>query len=472
MPLVQRANAVLGTIEPARPVFLLDRSEPLPSATTLGRTVQLARADRASGERSSIVRGPSGRHLLTYDDGASEGALAALIACASRPAARWRPIRKRFRCWRWPSIAASDIPVLINGPTGTGKEVLSRFIHDRRPRRQALHRDQLRRHARGDARSLLFGHQKGAFTGANAAGEGFFRAADGARCCSTRSPRCRFRCRLLRALQEGKSFLGATQPVKVDVRIIACANRDLPSKSPKAASAPTSLPPQRLPADAASAARTARRHRPARLRLVLRHVAPGATIPWIGEAALRCCRPMAGRAMSANWKTSCAAPCCWPGMPERSGLSTSCSTVRSGSRRNRADRSRAGASLAGNGHANGKLSNIVQMSEARAILETLEACGGSRLAAARQLGISERTCAIASLRSAKPASPLREVVDELDPRHRQRRRVQQILALRQQIIDARNCCNKCAAATRPPPPAPATPRQDRSPMRSRPRSTR
>ena len=40
---------------------------------------------------------------------------------------------------------------------------------------------------------------------------------------------------------------------------------------------------------------------------------------------------------------------------------------------------------------NGKLSNIVQLSEARAIMETLEACGGSRVAAARQLGISERT---------------------------------------------------------------------------------
>jgi two-component system response regulator FlrC len=282
--------------------------------------------------------------------------------------------------------------VLINGPTGTGKEVLSRFIHDRSARADkpfiAINCAAM---PEAMLEAMLFGHQKGAFTGANAAGEGFFRAADGARCCSTRSPRCRFRCRLLRALQERKSFLGATHPVKVDVRIIACANRDLPRSRrrplPRRPLYRLNVFPLMLrplcerPDDIA----------PLAFAMVLRHVAPGMTIPWIGEAALRCCRPILAGQCPRTGKRRAPRPCFWPGMPERSGLSTSCSTVRSGSRRNRADRSRAGASLAGNGHANGKLSNIVQMSEARVILATLEACGGNRLAAARQLGISERT---------------------------------------------------------------------------------
>src|SRR5690606_12006552 len=120
----------------------------------------------------------------------------------------------------------------INGPTGTGKEVLSQFIHNRSARRDkpfvaincaAMPETMLE--------ALLFGHQKGAFTGASSGGEGFFRAADGGTLLLDEIAEMPLglQAKLLRALQEGEVVpVGATTAVKVDVRIIACANRDLP----------------------------------------------------------------------------------------------------------------------------------------------------------------------------------------------------------------------------------------------------
>ena len=118
---------------------------------------------------------------LDYVDGSSETALAALLAAATPAglpiAADTESLSVLALAER---LANSDIPVLINGPTGTGKEVLSRYIHTRSPRRDgpfiavncaAMPEAMLE--------AMLFGHQKGAFTGATSASEGFFRAADG-----------------------------------------------------------------------------------------------------------------------------------------------------------------------------------------------------------------------------------------------------------------------------------------------------
>jgi len=127
-------------------------------------------------------------------------------------------------------VAKSDANVLIKGQTGVGKEGMARFVHVQS--------------GRGDknfiavncaalpetmVEAILFGHKKGAFTGATAAAEGLFRAADGGTLFLdeiTELP-LMLQAKLLRALQEGEILpVGETQAVKVDVRIVAAANRD------------------------------------------------------------------------------------------------------------------------------------------------------------------------------------------------------------------------------------------------------
>lgn len=77
-----------------------------------------------------------------------------------------------------------------------------------------------------------FGHQKGSFTGATQASEDFFRAADGATLpLGEIAEMPQLQAKVLRVLQEGEVVpIGLTQPVKVDVRIVACANRGLPTE--------------------------------------------------------------------------------------------------------------------------------------------------------------------------------------------------------------------------------------------------
>ena len=80
---------------------------------------------------------------------------------------------------------------------------------------------------------MLFGHQKGAFTGATQASEGFMRAADGGTLLLDEIAEMplQLQAKLLRALQEQEVVpIGSTRPIKVDVRVIACANRDLPTE--------------------------------------------------------------------------------------------------------------------------------------------------------------------------------------------------------------------------------------------------
>jgi flagellin-like hook-associated protein FlgL len=82
-----------------------------------------------------VIREGGQRFRLRYDEATSEAALAALLACSAKPgmpiAADTESLSVLALADR---LAASDIPVLINGPTGTGKEVLSRFIHNRSQR--------------------------------------------------------------------------------------------------------------------------------------------------------------------------------------------------------------------------------------------------------------------------------------------------------------------------------------------------
>ena len=128
-------------------------------------------------------------------------------------------------------VAASEASVLITGESGTGKEVLARHIH-RRSRRAAGAFVALNCAAIPDnlLESELFGHEKGAFSGAVARRVGKFEAADGGTLLLDEISEMdiRLQAKLLRALQEREiDRLGGGAPVRVNVRILATTNRDL-----------------------------------------------------------------------------------------------------------------------------------------------------------------------------------------------------------------------------------------------------
>ncbi len=128
-------------------------------------------------------------------------------------------------------IAGSDATVLITGESGTGKEVLAHHIH-RHSRRRAARMVALNCAAIPDAllESELFGHEKGAFSGALARRIGKFEAADGGTLLLDEIAELdiRLQAKLLRVLQQREiDRVGGEQPVRVDVRVLAATNRDL-----------------------------------------------------------------------------------------------------------------------------------------------------------------------------------------------------------------------------------------------------
>ncbi len=129
------------------------------------------------------------------------------------------------------NVAASKATVLIQGESGTGKELLARFIHWHSDRAQgpfvALNCAALPETL---LESELFGHEKGAFSGAIARKPGKFELADHGTLLldEVTEMDLGLQAKLLRVLQEGEvDRLGATSPVKVDVRIVATTNRDI-----------------------------------------------------------------------------------------------------------------------------------------------------------------------------------------------------------------------------------------------------
>ncbi|WP_067583754.1 sigma-54-dependent transcriptional regulator [Endozoicomonas ascidiicola] len=128
-------------------------------------------------------------------------------------------------------VAASPATVLITGESGTGKEVLSRFIHDNSSRAKgpfvavncaALPESMLE--------SILFGHEKGAFTGATSRREGKFEQANGGTLFLDEVAEMPLaqQAKLLRVLQEREvDRLGGNAPIKLNVRVVAATNQDL-----------------------------------------------------------------------------------------------------------------------------------------------------------------------------------------------------------------------------------------------------
>ena len=130
-------------------------------------------------------------------------------------------------------IAATDAPVLIMGENGTGKELIAEAIHRNSHRRGG---PMVKVNLGGISSSLfeseMFGHKKGAFTGAVADREGRFAMADGGTIFLDEIGELDFNCqvKLLRVLQEHTyEMLGDSRPRRTDVRVVCATNADLPS---------------------------------------------------------------------------------------------------------------------------------------------------------------------------------------------------------------------------------------------------
>jgi hydrogenase-4 transcriptional activator len=130
-------------------------------------------------------------------------------------------------------VAQSDVPVLILGETGTGKEVVSRAIHTRSTRSAApFIRVNCGAIPTDLIDSQLFGHERGSFTGAADTRQGWFERADGGTLFLDEIGELPLaaQVRLLRVLQDGYiERVGGQQPIRVDVRIVAATHRDLAS---------------------------------------------------------------------------------------------------------------------------------------------------------------------------------------------------------------------------------------------------
>ena len=381
--LAARLAGVRSSLFLARPVVLRDVSEPDDGGAG---TIRVGRGAEA------LIRDERDRGAFVYDLPQSELALAGLLArihavsAGSPIAADPHSLSVYALADR---LAQTEVPVLLTGATGTGKEVLSRFIHTRSRRSSgqfvaincaAIPETMLE--------AVLFGHQKGAFTGATGTATGLFREADGGTLLLDEIAEMPLglQAKLLRALQEGEVLpVGATRPIKVDVRIIACANRDLPTEVAEGRFRedlfyrlnvfPMHLASLRdRPGDIA----------PLACAMMLRHRSGGRGPQRFAPAALAMLRMHS-----------------WPGnVRELENVIRRALVLADGGPEIGAEHvvfdaaarlDRPVMQAAVTVLAEARLSKVVRRSEARAIFDTLKECGGKRIEAAKRLGISERT---------------------------------------------------------------------------------
>ena len=156
--------------------------------------------------------------------------LADLIAAPLRPMVARDPVTGNLLDLA-ARVARTDVTVFINGPTGSGTEVLARQVHAASPRAEkpfvaincaAIPENMLE--------AILFGHEKGAFTGAATANKGLIRAADGGTLMLDEISEMPLglQSKLLRVIQERRvTPLGSSAEIEVDIRIVATSNRTM-----------------------------------------------------------------------------------------------------------------------------------------------------------------------------------------------------------------------------------------------------
>ena len=186
--------------------------------------------DRESDAAIAAIRGGAREFLSLPPDPQIVAAILASIAGGERGLIVSDPVMAAT-VQRAEQVAVAEASVLITGESGTGKEVLARHIH-RRSRRAQGPFVALNCAAIPEAllESELFGHEKGAFSGALARRIGKFEAAEGGTLLLDEIGEMdlRLQAKLLRAVQEREiDRVGGSAPVKVSVRILATTNRDL-----------------------------------------------------------------------------------------------------------------------------------------------------------------------------------------------------------------------------------------------------
>lgn len=390
-PLLRRVATVVESMPGDGAVVLCDTSDDLPPRRRDEVVVAFQRLPSPV-----ILRAGAKRSTVHYDDAENEAALAAGIACAAMPGSPIVADPGSLALLALAErVAKADIPVLIDGPTGTGKEVLSRFIH-RHSNRADGPFVAVNCAAMPEAmlEALLFGHKKGAFTGAANAAEGLFKAADGGTLLLDEIAEMplALQAKLLRALQEGEILpLGATIPVAVDVRIVACANRNLPIEVAEGRFREDlfyrlNVFPLSLPALRERVADIA----PLAFAMLMRHT-QGSRVAWIAEETI-------ARLQAHNWpgnirelenvmrRALLLAGDAAVIMPEHISFDL---TARPLPAVDVSDAQHVETAISA--AAPDRLANIVRHSQATAVADALAENDGNRRATARQLGISERT---------------------------------------------------------------------------------